>query len=85
MGVGRRGERRDSPVDLIDLHPVLLRQVRKLGLQLAGFLENGSLVFVNRFPKRVEDLDLIFVAESDWKSRKRRERCGGQDEGGERR
>lgn len=58
-------ERRDSPVDLVNLHPVLLLQSYELDLQLVGFLKDSSLVLVDRFSKGVEDLDLVFVAERD--------------------
>jgi len=58
-------ERRDSPVDLVNLHPVLLLQSCELDLQLVGFLKDSSLVLVDRFSKGVEDLDLVFVAERD--------------------
>lgn len=58
-------ERRDSPVDLVNLHPVLLLQSYELDLQLVGFLKDSSLVLFDRFSKGVEDLDLVFVAERD--------------------
>jgi len=63
--------RRDLPVDLVYLHPVLLLESCELDLQLVGFLEDGSLVLIDRFSKGVEDLDLILVAERDWSGTKK--------------